>query len=108
MSDPRYTDPRFSEPVDRQSDYASSNAMWGWVAGIVVLAVIVSLLVFGGQTGNQQTASPGASRPATTGQNLPPPMRNNLNRTRLRLRPLRRHLLRRLRRPRRRRAKRTA
>ena len=51
MSDPRYTDPRYSQsqlsdPVGRRSDNAGGT--WGWIAGIVVIALIAIFLIAGG------------------------------------------------------------
>jgi hypothetical protein len=81
MSDPRMTDPRY-EPRDstRPGDIKSSNAMWGWIAGVVFLALVL-VLVFGTGREGSQTARDGrpdvttgagssgsASQPATTGQ----------------------------------------
>ena len=34
MSDPRYTDPRLSDPVLRRDE--AVNGKWGWIAGIAV------------------------------------------------------------------------
>ena len=46
MSDPRYTDPRLSDPVLRHRR-SRSAAPWGWVAGIAVIALIAFLLIAG-------------------------------------------------------------
>ena len=55
MSDPRYTDPRYNSPplneppprpMNRSSELESSNAMWGWIAGAVVLALVL-VFIFG-------------------------------------------------------------
>jgi hypothetical protein len=97
MSDPRFTDPRLSDPPlqddiqrNRTGELDKSNAMWGWIAGGVVLALLL-VFVFGrspstDQASSQMTAPPpGQStlspptspptppavqspRPATTGQ----------------------------------------
>lgn len=70
MSDPRYTDPRLSDPVLRRDD-DSSVGMWGWIAGIAVLA-LVAFVVIAGWSGSQNTASDSSSPPAaTTGQATP-------------------------------------
>jgi hypothetical protein len=74
MSDPRYTDPRYSnprlsDPVNRYDN--SVGGMWGWIAGIAVIAVIALFLIVGGTHVN--TASNKA--PVTTGsihQTTPP------------------------------------
>jgi len=66
MSDPRYTDPRngdprLSDPAPRQSE----PGLWGWVAGIAVLA-LVAFLVFAGWNHNGNTASNGPSPAASS------------------------------------------
>jgi hypothetical protein len=102
MSDPRYSDPRYQPPPFQDSDRArqlgqmeSTNAMWGWIAGGVVV-VLMLLFVFGrnpnatsdsasvssppatttGQATPRAPASPPAALrpapPATTGQGTPP------------------------------------
>lgn len=70
MTDPRYTDPdpRLSDPVLRRDE--SSSGIWGWIAGIAVIALI-AFVVIAGWTGNQNTASNTASPPVTTGQATP-------------------------------------
>jgi len=73
MSDPRYTDPRseqrLSDPVGRRDDVGGP---WGWIAGLVVIALIAFFLIAGGKGVNDNSASnvPPAS---TTGS---APMRN--------------------------------
>lgn len=75
MSDPRFTDPRLSDPplqddlqrnrigeLDKSNALNKSNAMWGWIAGGVVLALLL-VFVFGrspttDQASNQMTAPP--------------------------------------------------
>jgi hypothetical protein len=63
MSDPRYTDPRLSDPVLRRD--ASVGGPWSWVAGIAVLALIAFLVIIGANS-NSNTASNNTA-PATTG-----------------------------------------
>ena len=99
MSDPRYTDPHLGEPPlqDTQrrplGEADKSNAMWGWVAGGIMVALLL-VFVFGrspstDQANTQMTAPPpGPSTlsppsapptpptaqrpaPATTGQGTP-------------------------------------
>ena len=67
MSDPRYTDPRLSDPVLRRDE--SAGGMWGWIAGVAVLLLIGFLLVAGWNS-NSNTASNG-SAPVTTGSSAP-------------------------------------
>ena len=69
MSDPRYTDPRLNEPPPpddferrRLGELDKSNAMWGWIAGGIVLALLL-VFVFGrspttDQASTQMTAPP--------------------------------------------------
>ena len=63
MSDPRYTDPRLSDPVLRRDEPVGGT--WGWIAGIAVVALI-AFLVVAGWNSNSNTASNSAS-PAATG-----------------------------------------
>lgn len=103
MSDPRLRDPRFDPPPiredeirsQRMNELESSNAMWGWVAGAVVLALVLVFVFTRGQVDNSPQASlpppaattgsappvnapPAEARdtrpePSTTGQNNPAP-----------------------------------
>jgi multidrug efflux pump subunit AcrA (membrane-fusion protein) len=68
MSDPRQTDPRLSDPVLRRED--RSGGVWGWIAGIAVLALI-AFVVIAGWNGSQNTANNSSPPPATTGQTTP-------------------------------------
>ena len=72
MSDPRYTDPRLSDPVLRHQE--EIGGPYSWVAGIAVL-LLIGFLIIVGMNGNSQTASDNSS-PATTGtatrQMIPP------------------------------------
>jgi len=84
MSDPHYRDPRLDPPpLDddirsrRLSELESSNAMWGWVAGAVVLALVLMFVFTRGQV-SDTTASNIPSPPMTTSsappRNMAPPM----------------------------------
>ena len=81
MSDPRYRDPRFDQPPlqeddirsQRLNELESSNAMWGWVAGAVVLALVL-MFVFTRGSVNDTTASNVPAPPATTTGSAPPRM----------------------------------
>ena len=88
MSDPRHRDPRLDPPPlqeddirsQRVNEMESSNAMWGWVAGAVVLALVL-MFVFTRSPVNDTTASnTNPSPPVTTGsapvQNPRPADRN--------------------------------
>ena len=78
MSDPRFRDPRLDPPPIREdeirsqrlNELESSNAMWGWVAGAVVLALVLVFVFTRGQVDNSPTASLPA--PATTTGSAPP------------------------------------
>jgi hypothetical protein len=77
MTDPRYTDPRLSDPVPRYDGDVSTNGTWGWIAGLAVLFLIIVFLVAGGHNANQ-SSNTGASSPVTTGaagpiRNVTPP-----------------------------------
>jgi hypothetical protein len=73
MSDPRFRDPRFDPPPlqedeirsQRLNELESSNAMWGWVAGAVVLALVLMFVFTRGQV-NDTTASNVPLPPAAT------------------------------------------
>ena len=100
MSDPRYTDPRTGLPprsveIDemgaaeaarqqRLGEINRSSTMWGWIAGGVVLALLI-VFMFGSSPTNEQAknemtapppgqttlsppADPPRTPPATTGQ----------------------------------------
>jgi cell division septation protein DedD len=96
MSDPRFRDPGLDPPPIREdqirnqrvNELESSNAMWGWVAGAVVLALVLIFVFTRGQVDNSPQASlpppatttgqapPAASqpaKPATTGEATPTP-----------------------------------
>ena len=95
MSDPRFRDPGLDQPPIREdeirnqrvNELESSNAMWGWVAGAVVLALVLVFVFTRGQVDNSPQASlpppaattgqaPPAAQPAkpsTTGQATPAP-----------------------------------
>src|SRR6187401_2643806 len=76
MSDPRFRDPpplRDDEiRSQRLNELESSNAMWGWVAGAVVLALVLMFVFTRGQV-NDTTASNTVPSPpaATTGSATP-------------------------------------
>lgn len=66
MSDPRFTDPRYSDarssdPVLRRDE--SVGGVWGWIAGLAVLALIAFVVIAGWNSSGDNTAS-----------NNPPPM----------------------------------
>jgi len=78
MSDPRFRDPRFDQPPLQEDDLRSrrlnelesSNAMWGWVAGAVVLALVLVFVFTRGQVDNSPSAS--LPPPAATTGSAPP------------------------------------
>ena len=80
MTDPRFTDPRFSNPNDpRYVPPAplrdeSTGGIWGWVAGLAVVALIAFVIVAGWNSASQDTTAtaPGATpAPITTGNGAP-------------------------------------
>ena len=80
MSDPRYRDPRFDPPPlqeddirsQRLNELESSNAMWGWVAGAVVLALVLMFVFTRGQVNDTTASNTIPSSPAaTTGSAIP-------------------------------------
>jgi hypothetical protein len=79
MSDPRYRDPRSDQPPlqeddirsQRLNELESSNAMWGWIAGAVVLALVLMFVFTRGQV-NDTTASNVPAPPAATTGSAPP------------------------------------
>jgi hypothetical protein len=87
MSDPHYRDPRIDPPPlqeddirsQRLNELESSNAMWGWVTGAVVLALVLMFVFTRGQV-NDTTASntlpspPAATTGSATPQNPAPPL----------------------------------
>ena len=55
MSDPRYTDPRYSDPrrpvepnvPPRRAEIEDgSGAMWGWVAAIAAIVVVIAWRIY--------------------------------------------------------------
>jgi hypothetical protein len=74
MSDPRFTDPRnsdprLSDPVLRQDEPA--GGIWGWVAGLAVLALIAFIVVAGWNSDHTASNNPNNNPPITTGSNAP-------------------------------------
>jgi hypothetical protein len=75
MSDPRFRDPRFDPPPlqdddirsKRLNELESSNAMWGWIAGAVVLALVLVFVFTRGQINNTTASNVPTPPAATTG-----------------------------------------
>jgi hypothetical protein len=74
-NNPRYSDPRLSDPVLRHDE--SVGGVWGWIAGLAVIALVAFLLIAGwNSNSNTATSNPAASSsamrqispPSTTGQ----------------------------------------
>jgi hypothetical protein len=65
-----YRDPNMRDPEYRAAA-RSSNAMWGWIAGVVFVIVVLFLAFGTGGDGERQASTP-ASPPATTGAAPPP------------------------------------
>jgi hypothetical protein len=70
-NNPRYTDPRLSDPVLRHDD--SVGGVWGWFAGLAVIALVVFLLI-AGWSSNSNTAgnNPSAANSSALRQITPP------------------------------------
>ena len=68
MTDPRYTDPRLNDPVLRDNE--SIGGMWGWIAGVTVLALI-ALVVIAGWNSDRQSASSNPTAPMSTSSTPP-------------------------------------
>ena len=78
MSDPRDFDR--NRDFDSRAVDRSSNAMWGWIAGIVFLVVVLALVFGSGREGTRTagTSSPStSSAPSTTGSGSSSPSRMN-------------------------------
>jgi hypothetical protein len=79
MSDPNFTDPRFAPPPrdnelrrdQRLGDLEQSNAMWGWIAGGIVLALVL-MFVFSNTGTNTNTAAIDNGIPPASTTNAPP------------------------------------
>jgi hypothetical protein len=76
MSDPRHTDPRFDPLREdlhnrRLNELDQSNGMWGWVAGAIVLALLL-VFVFG-RSPTTDTASTQMTAPPPGKSTLSPP-----------------------------------
>ena len=80
MSDPSFRDPRLDPPPLREdelrsqrlNELESSNAMWGWVAGAVVLALVLMFVFTRGQV-SDTAASNVPTPPAAITGSAPPP-----------------------------------
>ena len=77
MSDPRFTDPqgtdpRLSDPVMRQDEPGGS--IWGWVAGLAVLALVAFIVVAGWNSNSASTASNNPPPASTSGSGASTPM----------------------------------
>lgn len=68
MSNPYFTDPRNQTPQWDDPYDPSSIGPWGWVAGLVVVAVIALILVVGDRGADQNSAS---NTPAPTSTSSP-------------------------------------
>jgi ABC-type phosphate transport system substrate-binding protein len=70
MDDPRFTDPRLSDPVIRRDEDAAP--MYGWVAGLALLLVI-GFIFFAGWKNNSNTASSRSTPPTAASRTMTPP-----------------------------------
>jgi hypothetical protein len=64
MSDPLYTDPRLSDPVERRDE--ALGGPWSGIVGIVVVVAFIAIILIAGVNHNRNTASYNPS-PVTTG-----------------------------------------
>lgn len=80
MSDPRFTDQRYSDPRNTDPNYIaptplrdeSSGGVWGWIAGLAVVALIAFVVLAGWNNSGTNTASnAGNPAPITTGNSGP-------------------------------------
>jgi hypothetical protein len=79
MSDPRYDPPPLREATPqarRHGELQSSTAMWGWIAGAVVLALVL-VFIFGrwDSTDTTATATTGMAPPRSPAPATMPPVR---------------------------------
>ena len=65
MTDPRYTGPRQSDPVLSRDEAA--GGVWGWVAGLAILALI-AFVVIAGWNSDKNSASNTGTMPSSTAQ----------------------------------------
>ena len=65
MSDPRYPDPHQIDPVLDRGESATGG-VWGWVAGLAILALIAFVVIAGwnGERSNTASNNPAAMSPA--------------------------------------------
>lgn len=76
MTDPRFTDPRFDDRYTPPAPLRNENAggVWGWIAGLAVVALIAFVIVAGWNSATTDSASnsPAATpAPVTTGSGAP-------------------------------------
>ena len=79
MSDPHYRDPRMDPAPIREEDIRGrrmseldqSNAMWGWIAGAVVLALVLVFVFASGQSTTDTASNVPTAPPAATGSSPP-------------------------------------
>jgi hypothetical protein len=74
MSDPRYDPPPLREETPqarRHAELQSSTAMWGWIAGAVVLALVL-VFIFGRWDSADTTATDTTTTPPATTGAAPP------------------------------------
>lgn len=79
MSDPRYTDPRLDDPRNDPNFIQpaplrdeSTGGVWGWIAGLAVVALIAFVVLAGwNNSSTQNAANPTPPAPITTGDSGP-------------------------------------
>lgn len=68
-NDPRYTDPNFIQPAPLRDE--SVGGVWGWIAGLAVVALIAFVVIAGWNNDGDQTADTATPPAVTTGSNAP-------------------------------------
>ena len=80
MSDPRFTDQRHTDPLRNDPNYIArtplrderSGGIWGWVAGLAVVALIAFVVLAGwNNSATENTAANSNTPPVTTGNSGP-------------------------------------
>ncbi len=74
MTDPRYTDPRYSDRPDPVlGNDRGDSGVWGWVAGLAILALIAFDVIAGWNSDKNTASNTNSSAPATATAPRSPP-----------------------------------
>ncbi len=73
MTDPRQTDPRYSDRPDPIPSSDENSGVWGWVAGLAILALIAFVVVAGWNSEKNTASTSGPSAPVTANAPRSPP-----------------------------------